>query len=159
MLQVYNVCQNGYKIYINMEYAENGDMFTYLQKTTLKEAQIRSWLVQILWAFWYMHGVGVVHRDLKCENILLSRNYNVRIADFGFARFVAHGRNPGADTVCGTITYSAPELLYGPRPYNPVIADVWSIGVVLFMMANNVAPFRNKNKEDIYKKQVRSEQQ
>lgn len=152
--QVYSVFQNGYKIYINMEYAENGDMFTYLRKTKLTEVQIRSWLLQILWAFSYMHGVGVVHRDLKCENILLTKRYNLRIADFGFARFVDRGRNPGADTVCGTMTYSAPELLYGKRPYNPVAADVWAIGVVLFIMCNNVPPFRNSHKEDIHRKQV-----
>ncbi|XP_060865010.1 testis-specific serine/threonine-protein kinase 3-like isoform X3 [Metopolophium dirhodum] len=137
-----------------MEYAENGDMFTYLQKTKLSEVQIRSWLLQILWAFSYMHGVGVVHRDLKCENILLTRRYNLRIADFGFARFVDRGRNPGADTVCGTMTYSSPELLYGKRPYNPVAADVWAIGVVLFIMCNNVPPFRNSHKEEIHRKQM-----
>lgn len=137
-----------------MEYAGNGDMFTYLRKNTLNEDQIRSWLVQILWAFKYMHGVGVVHRDLKCENILLTDNYNVRVADFGFARFVSRGRNPGVDTICGTLMYSSPELLSGTRPYNPVATDVWAIGVVLFMMSNNVAPFRDKKKEEIYKKQV-----
>lgn len=137
-----------------MEYAENGDMFTYLQKNKLTEEQIRVWLLQILWAFSYMHSVGVVHRDLKCENILLTGRYNLRIADFGFARFVDRGRNPGAYTVCGTMTYSAPELLYGKRPYNPVATDVWAIGVVLFIMANNVPPFRNSNKDNLHKKQV-----
>ncbi|XP_025204917.1 testis-specific serine/threonine-protein kinase 3-like [Melanaphis sacchari] len=139
-----------------MEFAENGDLFTHLRNTVMKESQIRSWLVQILWAFMYMHSMGVVHRDLKCENILLTSNYNVRIADFGFARFVDRGRNPGADTLCGTLTYSSPELLYGKRPYNPVFSDVWAIGVVLFMMANNKAPFRDKTKEEIHRKQVSS---
>ncbi|CAI6373954.1 unnamed protein product [Macrosiphum euphorbiae] len=137
-----------------MEYAENGDLFTYLQKMQLTEAQIRSWLLQILWAFSYMHGVGVVHRDLKCENILLTSRYNLRIADFGFARFVDRGRNPEANTVCCTMTYSAPELLYGKRPYNPVAVDVWAIGVVLFIMCNNVPPFRNRHRKDIHRKQM-----
>lgn len=155
-LQVFSVFQNGYKIYINMEFAENGDLFTHLHNTVMNESQIRSWLMQILWAFIYMHSMGVVHRDLKCENILLTSNYNVRIADFGFARFVDRGRNPGADTLCGTMTYSSPELLFGKRPYNPVVADVWAIGVVLYMMANNMAPFRDKTKEEIHKKQVSS---
>ncbi|KAE9541603.1 hypothetical protein AGLY_003594, partial [Aphis glycines] len=155
-LQVFSVFQNGYKIYINMEFAENGDLFTHLHNTVMNESQIRSWLLQILWAFIYMHTMGVVHRDLKCENILLTSNYNVRIADFGFARFVDRGRNPGADTLCGTMTYSSPELLFGKRPYNPVVADVWAIGVVLYMMANNMAPFRDKTKEEIHKKQVSS---
>ncbi|CAH1715085.1 unnamed protein product [Aphis gossypii] len=137
-----------------MEFAENGDLFTHLHNTVMSESQIRSWLMQILWAFIYMHTMGVVHRDLKCENILLTSNYNVRIADFGFARFVDRGRNPGADTLCGTMTYSSPELLFGHRPYNPVVADVWAIGVVLYMMANNMAPFRDKTKEEIHKKQI-----
>jgi len=98
--------------------------------------------------------VCVVHRDLKCENILLTRNYNVRIADFGFARFVDRGRNPDAGTPCGTITYSSPELLSGQRPYNPVLVDVWAIGVVLFVMANSAEPFRDKTKIEMHKKQM-----
>lgn len=137
-----------------MEYAENGDMFSYLRKSTMTEPQIRAWLLQILWAFRYMHALGVVHRDLKCENILLTANYNIRVADFGFARFVDVARNSSVSTVCGTMAYSAPELLSATRPYNPMGVDVWAIGVVLFLMANNVAPYRNKRKEDIYKKQV-----
>ncbi|VVC38410.1 Protein kinase domain,Protein kinase-like domain,Serine/threonine-protein kinase, active site [Cinara cedri] len=152
--QVYSIYKYGYKIFINMEYAENGDLYTYLQSNTLTEPQIRMWTMQILWAFRYMHTAGVVHRDMKCENVLLTGNFNVRIADFGFTRFVGRGRNPGADTVCGTLAYSAPELLAGTKPYNPMAVDVWAIGVVVFMMANNVAPFRDKFKEDMYKKQV-----
>jgi testis-specific serine kinase len=100
--------------------------------------------------------MGVVHRDLKCENILLTHNYNVRVADFGFARFVDRGRNPGADTPCGTVTYSSPELLSGKQPYNPVLVDVWAIGVVLFVMANNSEPFKDKNIKELQKKQVSS---
>jgi testis-specific serine kinase len=137
-----------------MEYAENGDLFTFLQFKTLEESQIRSWFMQILYAFMYMHRMGVVHRDLKCENILLTHNYNVRITDFGFARFVDTGRNPGADTPCGTVLYTSPELLSGQRPYNPVLADVWAIGVVLCTMTNNREPFRDKNRKVMIRKQV-----
>lgn len=151
---MYSMYQYGYKIFINMEYADNGNLYTYLQNHSLTEPQIRSWIVQILWAFRYMHGEGVVHRDLKCENILLTSDYNLRIADFGFARFVGPGRNPIVETVCGTVAYSSPELLAGTRPYNPMAVDVWAIGIVLFMMANNVVPFREKHKENMYKKQV-----
>ncbi|XP_026808872.1 testis-specific serine/threonine-protein kinase 3-like [Rhopalosiphum maidis] len=154
IVQVHSVLQNGYKIFINMEYAENGDLFTYLQHKTLEEPQIRSWFMQILYAFMYMHRMGVVHRDLKCENILLTRNYNVRITDFGFARFVDLGRNPGVDTACGTMLYSSPELLSGQRPYNPVLVDVWAIGIVLYTMTNNKEPFRDKNKRAMLKKQL-----
>lgn len=132
-------------------------MYAYLRKSTLTEPQIRIWILQILWAFRYMQALGVVHRDLKCENILLTSNYNLRIADFGFARFVDITRNPSVSTVCGTMAYSPPEVLSATRPYNPMAADVWAIGVVLFMMANNVVPFRNKRKEDVYKKQVNAQ--
>lgn len=137
-----------------MEYAANGDMFSYLRKKTLTESQIRWWFGQILHGFLYMHGMGVVHRDIKCENILLTGNMNVRITDFGFARFVGTGRNPAASTVCGTMAYTAPEILANAQPYDPVLADTWAVGVVLFMMCNNVAPFRDKRKEDMYRKQV-----
>ncbi|XP_050431107.1 testis-specific serine/threonine-protein kinase 2-like [Adelges cooleyi] len=137
-----------------MEYAENGDMYTYLKKITLTEDQIRSWFRQILWAFKYMHGVGIVHRDVKCENILLTAKLNVRVADFGFTRFVGRGRHPGADTICGTLAYSSPELVTATRPYNPVAADIWALGIVLYVMANNAMPFRDKNRDEMYKKQM-----
>lgn len=137
-----------------MEYAGNGDMNAFLKTVRLSEPQIRSWLVQILWAIQYMHRMGVVHRDLKCENILLTSNYNVRVGDFGFARFVSRGRNPRAKSICGTQTYLSPELLSGAKPYNPMIVDVWAVGVVLFMMANNLPPFNDSRKKDMIRKQV-----
>ncbi|XP_025412862.1 testis-specific serine/threonine-protein kinase 2-like [Sipha flava] len=154
VIPVYSIYQNYNRVYINMEYAVNGDMAAFLKTVRLSEPQIRSWLVQILWALQYMHRVGVVHRDLKCENLLLTINYNVRVADFGFARFVSRGRNPRAKSICGTQTYLSPELLLGTKPYNPVVADVWAIGVVLFMMANNLPPFNDSRKKDIINKQL-----
>ncbi|XP_050527921.1 serine/threonine-protein kinase H1 homolog [Daktulosphaira vitifoliae] len=152
--KLHSIFQSGPKIFINMEYAENGDLHSYLKKKILSEDQIRSWFRQILWAFKYMHSVGIVHRDIKCENILLTAKYNVRIADFGFTRFVGRGRHPGADTICGTLSYSSPELVSALRPYNPIAADIWALGVVLFVMSNNTTPFKDKNKDEMYKKQM-----
>lgn len=85
----------------------------------------------------YVHSQGIVHRDLKCENLLLDSKDHVRITDFGFSRSVWHSGNKVAlcSTFCGSFAYAAPEVLRA-KPYDPFKADVWSIGVILFTMVS-----------------------
>lgn len=147
IIQTHSIMQRGLKIFIFMRYAENGDLLDYVKaKGALTEAQSRLWFHQMSKALKYLHSFNVAHRDLKCENVLLSRHMNVKLADFGFARYCtdANGSRILSQTYCGSGSYAAPEVV-GGVPYNPKIADIWSLGVVLFIMVNSSMPFDDTN--------------
>uniref|UniRef100_A0A182W861 Protein kinase domain-containing protein n=1 Tax=Anopheles minimus TaxID=112268 RepID=A0A182W861_9DIPT len=143
------------KVCIFMRYAEMGDMLSFvIEHGPQGEPQTRIWCRQLALAVQYLHESGIAHRDLKCENILLSANLNVKLSDFGFARYVAEkNRQPELSTTfCGSFDYSAPELLKG-KPYNPKASDLWALGVVLYMLLNKSIPFKGKTRQ-VYEQQM-----
>uniref|UniRef100_A0A182QC22 Protein kinase domain-containing protein n=1 Tax=Anopheles farauti TaxID=69004 RepID=A0A182QC22_9DIPT len=143
------------KICIFMRYAEMGDMLSFvIEHGPLGEPQTRIWCRQLALAVQYLHESAIVHRDIKCENILLSANLNVKLSDFGFARYVTEkNQHPELSTTfCGSFDYSAPELLKG-KPYNPKASDVWALGVVLYMLLNKSIPFKGKTRQ-VYELQM-----
>lgn len=99
----------------------------------------------------YMHSQSIAHRDLKLENILITHKQIPKIADFSFA-IVFDGRNLCTD-YCGSLPYFAPELLMN-HPYNPLVSDVWSLGVCLYIMTNDAFPFKFTDGEAMLAKQL-----
>jgi BR serine/threonine kinase len=131
ILKVVDYLESPKHIYIVLEYASKGELFDYLvERASLDESSTRDFLRQIIYGLEYLHSLGICHRDIKPENILLDANLNVKIADFGFARFV---KSSIADTSCGSPHYAAPEIVKG-GPYNGKAADVWSCGVVVYAL-------------------------
>jgi len=156
IIQVHSILQRGPRVFIFMRFAENGDMLDFIRQNGLvPERQSKIWFRQLIQGLQYLHGMNVAHRDLKCENILLSRHWNVKIADFGFSRFCVDndGKRVLSQTYCGSAAYAAPEVVSG-TPYNPKLADVWSLGIILYIMVNATMPFDDSNLKKLLKDQL-----
>ncbi|KAK6639263.1 hypothetical protein RUM43_007535 [Polyplax serrata] len=141
----------------NSRYAERGDLLDYiLRRGPIPEGQSRIWTKQVALALQYMHELEIAHRDLKCENILITSNFNVKLADFGFSRCVVNnkGLRMLSETYCGSTAYSAPEILKG-IPYNPKVSDIWSLGVLIYVMLNKAMPFEETNVKKLYERQIK----
>ncbi|XP_041483462.1 testis-specific serine/threonine-protein kinase 3-like [Lytechinus variegatus] len=123
-------------IFLIMELARHGDLLEYVQKkNALRDSEARTVFSQILSAIEHLHLHGVFHRDLKCENILLDwgpTGIMAKLTDFGFAREWCEAFKP-CSTFCGSAAYASPEVLQA-IPYDPHWADIWSLGVVLYIM-------------------------
>nr|XP_058913550.1 serine/threonine-protein kinase MARK2-like [Kogia breviceps] len=134
-------------MFIIMEYVSGGDMCNYLDTHgRMTEAQARGLFQQLVSALQHCHQRGVVHRDLKPANLLFDGNMNLKLTDFGFSNMCdASGK---LDTVCGTVPYAAPEVLLGQRYSGPAV-DVWSLGVVLYVMVTGFRPFVGKDLREL----------
>ncbi|XP_063967638.1 testis-specific serine/threonine-protein kinase 2-like [Lytechinus pictus] len=134
-------------IFLIMELARHGDLLEYVQKkNALRDSEARTVFSQILSAIEHLHLHGVFHRDLKCENILLDwgpTGIMAKLTDFGFAREWCEAFKP-CSTFCGSAAYASPEVLQA-IPYDPHWADIWSLGVVLYIMITGRMPFDDSN--------------
>lgn len=131
LLKLIDVLESPRHLYIVVEYASKGELFDYLvEHKHLSDMEAIKFFRQIIYGLEYLHSLGICHRDLKPENILLDETLNVKIADFGFARFA---KSNLADTSCGSPHYAAPEVIKGKR-YDGRCADVWSCGVILYAL-------------------------
>ncbi|XP_063373999.1 testis-specific serine/threonine-protein kinase 3-like [Cydia amplana] len=158
IIQVNGIFQRQTKFFIFMRLGDNGDLYDFVSKNgRVPEKQGRLWARQIISAINYIHTLNIAHRDLKCENILITANYNVKLTDFGFARTVIkRGTDILSETYCGTLSYAAPEILKG-IPYFPKMADMWSVGIILYTMLNQALPFKEKTVKELYEKQVKKQ--
>jgi serine/threonine protein kinase len=128
--------------FISTELADRGSLLDYVMRSKgLSEGEVRRLFCQLVSAIGYMHiEMRMVHRDIKPENILLDRNSNIRLVDFGFSRPYSKDQ-PLLGTLCGSPAYMAPEVIEG-RPYTAA-ADLWSMGVLLCAMLTASLPFGN----------------
>ncbi|KAJ8280626.1 hypothetical protein GJAV_G00057040 [Gymnothorax javanicus] len=139
IIKLYQVMETKNMLYLVTEYAKNGEIFDYLANHgRLSESEARRKFWQILSAVEYCHNRNIVHRDLKAENLLLDGHMNIKIADFGFANFFQPGE-PLA-TWCGSPPYAAPEVFEGQQYEGPQL-DIWSMGVVLYVLVCGALPF------------------
>ncbi|KAI5966739.1 uncharacterized protein KGF55_000148 [Candida pseudojiufengensis] len=156
IVNLVEVMKSGKYVGIVLEYASGGELFDYiLQHKYLKESIAKKLFAQLVSGVDYMHSKGLIHRDLKLENLLLDKHKNVIISDFGFVNSYNKDRNDLMKTSCGSPCYAAPELVLTQSPYEGRKVDIWSLGVILYAMLSGYLPFdddpENEDGSDIIK--------
>uniref|UniRef100_A0A5B7AMK3 non-specific serine/threonine protein kinase n=1 Tax=Davidia involucrata TaxID=16924 RepID=A0A5B7AMK3_DAVIN len=145
------------KIFFLMEYVRGGELFAKVAKGKLKEDLARKYFQQLISAVDFCHSRGVSHRDLKPENLLLDENENLKVTDFGLSALPEQLRNDGLlHTQCGTPAYVAPEVLR-KKGYDGAKADIWSCGVILYVLLAGFLPFQDENLMKMYRKVFKAE--
>uniref|UniRef100_A0A8C2VG11 non-specific serine/threonine protein kinase n=1 Tax=Chinchilla lanigera TaxID=34839 RepID=A0A8C2VG11_CHILA len=172
LISFYQAIETTSRVYIILELAQGGDVLEWIQRYgACSEPLAGKWFSQMTLGMAYLHSKGIVHRilnlitnlfatgrDLKLENLLLDKQENVKISDFGFAKMVSSNQisqrsssyqrlsilSQLSQTYCGSFAYSCPEILRG-LPYNPFLSDTWSMGVILYTLVVAHLPFDDTN--------------
>ncbi len=134
-------------IYLVLEYFSRGDFSKFLKKRPLKEKYAKKYLKQLSSGLKYLLENKIIHRDLKPQNILVTNLGDIKISDFGFARYFDN--DMVIQTICGSPLYMAPEIMKNKK-YD-LKSDLWSVGIILFEMLVGHAPFKAKNIFDLMK--------
>ncbi|KAJ0349936.1 hypothetical protein KNSL1_004318 [Colletotrichum chrysophilum] len=138
--RLYEVIVTENLVWLVLEYCAGDELYNYLlEHGPLPVHKVQKIFAQLVGAVSYVHQQSCVHRDLKLENILFDKHENVKLVDFGFTREY-EGKSNHLQTFCGTICYSAPEMLKGEK-YAGEKVDVWSLGVILYALLCGELPF------------------
>lgn len=140
-----------------MEFVKGGEIFEKISKGRFSENLSRKYFQQLVSAVDYCHVHGVYHRDLKPENLLLDENGDLKVSDFGLSAVADQVREDGfLHTICGTPAYVAPEIL-SKKGYDGAKVDIWSCGVILYVLNAGYLPFNDPNLMNLYKKIYKGE--
>lgn len=157
IVRLYEVLATKSKIYFVMEFAKGGELFAKIAKGRFSEDLSRRYFKQLISAVGYCHSRGVYHRDLKPENLLLDENWELKVTDFGLSAVTGQIRQDGClHTLCGTPAYVAPEIL-AKKGYDGAKVDIWSCGIILFVLNAGYLPFNDTNLMSMYKKIYKGE--
>lgn len=158
IVQLKEVLQTAKHIYIVLELVTGGELFDRIVAAKrFDENTGRKYFQQLILAISYCHQQGIAHRDLKPENLLLDGQDRLKISDFGLSNLQRSGsQGMLLQTVCGTPNYVAPEVLK-EKGYNGFTADLWSCGVILFVMLAGYLPFDDPNMNALFNKIERGE--
>ncbi|KAB8576208.1 hypothetical protein FH972_025736 [Carpinus fangiana] len=149
IIKLYTVITTPAEIIMVLEYA-GSELFQYIvDHGAMREAKARKFFQQIVCAVEYCHRHKIVHRDLKPENLLLDENLHVKIADFGLSNIMTDGNF--LKTSCGSPNYAAPEVISGKLYAGPEV-DVWSCGVILYVLLVGKLPFDDEYIPALFRK-------
>ncbi|KAJ8764598.1 hypothetical protein K2173_006470 [Erythroxylum novogranatense] len=162
ILGIHEVMATKTRIYLVMELASGGDLFTnVLQRGKMKEPTARRYFQQLVSALSFCHQNGVAHRDVKPHNILLDEKGNLKVSDFGLSALAeAKSVNGMLHTACGTPGFTAPEVMSRrDGGYDGSKADAWSCGVILFFLLTATLPFDDRSIANMFKRIYRKDYQ
>nr|ODN90894.1 CAMK/CAMKL/GIN4 protein kinase [Cryptococcus depauperatus CBS 7855] len=150
VLNLYDVWETSSELFLIMEYVPGGELFDYLVKRgRLPVSEALHYFQQIIFAVDYCHRFNICHRDLKPENLLLDKDKNIKVADFGMAAWEAGERM--LETSCGSPHYASPEIVSG-KAYHGSSSDIWSCGIILFALLTGRLPFDDDNIRSLLQK-------
>lgn len=156
VVRLHEVLASRTKIYIILEFITGGELFDKIVRHgRLSEVESRRYFQQLIDGVDFCHSKGVFHRDLKPENLLLDSQENIKISDFGLSALPEQGVSL-LRTTCGTPNYVAPEVL-SHKGYDGAVADVWSCGVILYVLMAGYLPFDDLDLTTLYSKIEKSE--
>ncbi|CEO95740.1 hypothetical protein PBRA_004453 [Plasmodiophora brassicae] len=151
ILRLFGYFYDSTRVYLILEYASKGELFKQLQKEgRFSDRQTAQYISQLAGALDYCHKKHVIHRDIKPENLLLGRNGELKIADFGWS---VHTPNSRRMTLCGTLDYLPPEMIEGKAHDETV--DIWSLGVLTYEFLVGRPPFETEGHNETYRKIAR----
>ncbi|KAI5680820.1 hypothetical protein M9H77_02047 [Catharanthus roseus] len=151
IVRLHEVLASRTKIFIVLEFVTGGELFDKIvNQRRLSENEARQYFQQLIDAVAHCHSRGVYHRDLKPENLLLDSQGSLKVSDFGLSALPQQGVDL-LHTTCGTPNYVAPEVLSG-RGYDGAAADVWSCGVILYVLLAGYLPFDETDLSTLYEK-------
>ncbi|OEL22234.1 CBL-interacting protein kinase 29 [Dichanthelium oligosanthes] len=149
VVRLHEILATRKKVHFVLDLAAGGELFSLVDASgRMTEDLARHYFRQLISAVRYCHARGVFHRDIKPENLLLDEAGDLKVADFGLGA-VADGNL--RHTLCGTPAYVAPEIL-SRKGYDPAKVDIWSCGVVLFVLAAGYLPFNDASLVNMYRK-------
>ncbi len=148
-LRLLDMFENQDYIYIVMELLHE-DLFTYMEKRGFQLSEVRACSIvhSLATAIFYLHSYGIIHRDLKLDNIMMvdeSEDSDVKIVDFGLSKMVGPGEL--CSEPFGTLGYAAPEVLQR-KPYDKSI-DIWGLGVIAYILLTGLSPFEDESETEI----------
>jgi serine/threonine protein kinase len=153
--RLYEVIVTEELVWLVLEYCPGDELYNYLlAHGALEPSKVQRIFTQLVGAVSYVHNKSCVHRDLKLENILLDKHGDVKLVDFGFTREY-EGKSNYLQTWCGTVCYSAPEMLKGEK-YAGEKVDVWSLGIILYALLVGELPF-DEDDENVTKMKILKE--
>lgn len=157
VIKLYEVIDSPACIFLIMEFCPGGELFEYIvARGRVEELDACRCFHHILNGLDYCHKQNVTHRDLKPENLLLTSDSTIKIVDFGLSNIAPSGAL--MKTACGSPCYAAPEMIAGLEYHGPV-ADMWSLGVILFALSCGYLPFEDANTVKLYEKIVNCDYQ
>jgi len=143
--------QTNEQLHFVLDFVNGGELFFHLQnERRFPEDRVRFYAAEILLALEHLHNAGVIYRDLKPENLLLTDQGHIVMTDFGLAKEGMFSYDAKTDTFCGTPEYLAPEVLLG-NGYGKAV-DWWSFGCLVYEMLSGLPPFYSQNVQDMYKR-------
>ena len=149
VIKLLEVFENEKYVFFVMEYAANSDLLHYLKDMSiLGEDEAKVIFYQIASCVRYCHKLGIIHRDIKLDNILIDEHFNCKLCDFGVSRYQKY--NEMINEQCGTPAYLAPEIV-SEKGYKNFGADIWSLGVLLFSIVTGHMPFKASTKDSLNK--------